>query len=296
MVDSPAAATCDRCIPRAGTAKGKSLTLMKYLEISPSVLTSNFIKCYWVVEDEAPADFTQTIVPDGRPELIINLARPFQSREGDAWHSQPEFFFVGQITGPMLVRPVGPIRTIGVRFLPQGASRLWRRPVEELTDSVVAVDDVSRTLGRQLERLRELPSLSDQIAMLDQIMSALALTALPEDRAVSFAVSEIERESGLIRIGALADHLSLSARQFERRFKHQVGIAPKLFGRLQRFQRVLQASENPAVNWVDTAVHHGYYDQAHLIRDFRQFAGRTPSALLAEEFDLTRNFIEGSRR
>ena len=88
----------------------------------------------------------------------------------------------------------------------------------------------------------------------------------------------------------MANRLGLSSRQFERRFRNVVGIPPKLFSRMQRFQRVFQTMEDRA-NWVDAAVSCGYYDQAHLIRDFRQFSGTTPTALLAEEFDLSRCFL-----
>jgi AraC-like DNA-binding protein len=156
---------------------------------------------------------------------------------------------------------------------------------------VVALEEISGTLNRRLERLRDLRTMPEQLAELDRIMLALAHAALPGDVPMSFAVTEIERTGGLIRIVDLADRLGLSPRQFERRFKQQVGIAPKLFSRLQRFQRVFQVLEDPATNWVDTAMRCGYYDQAHLIRDFREFAGGAPTALLAEEFDLSRNFI-----
>jgi transcriptional regulator GlxA family with amidase domain len=94
----------------------------------------------------------------------------------------------------------------------------------------------------------------------------------------------------LIGIRQLADWLGLSPRQLERRFRNEVGLSPKLFSRMQRFQRVFQKMEEPDISWVDAAVSCGYYDQAHLIRDFREFSGRTPSALVTEEFDLMRHF------
>jgi|SRR6267142_1521134 len=89
---------------------------MKYFEKAPSIAVSRFIKCYWVLEDDSPTNFVQTIVPDGRFELILNLRRPFQSLQSEQWYSQPDCFFVGQITGPLLVRANGPATVIGVRF------------------------------------------------------------------------------------------------------------------------------------------------------------------------------------
>jgi AraC-like DNA-binding protein len=95
----------------------------------------------------------------------------------------------------------------------------------------------------------------------------------------------------------------LSARQLERRFRHATGIPPKLFGRMRRFQRVFHAlespdgrwAESPYGRWADVALRCGYYDQAHLIRDFRQFAGKPPAALLAGDSDLARHFLDGAR-
>jgi methylphosphotriester-DNA--protein-cysteine methyltransferase len=74
--------------------------------------------------------------------------------------------------------------------------------------------------------------------------------------------------------------------------KDAVGISPKLFGRMQRFQRVFWAVEGTTSDWIDVAVHCGYYDRAHLIRDFREFAGKTPTALLDQEIDLSRHFVQ----
>jgi AraC-like DNA-binding protein len=84
--------------------------------------------------------------------------------------------------------------------------------------------------------------------------------------------------------------MGISTRQLQRRFRAAVGIAPKVFCRIQRFQQVVRAMDNPSHDWTAIATGAGYYDQAHLIRDFRQFAGKTPSALLKAELKLGRLF------
>jgi AraC-like DNA-binding protein len=263
---------------------------MRYQEIQPGPAVSQFVKCYWVLEAEAPSLETQTIVPDGRPELLINLREPFQQEVKGKWCRQPHSFFVGQITSPFLVRPTGTFRTIGVRFRPDGASRLLRFPFFELTDTAVAVDDISPKLLAAIDRLRDYQSLADQLAALELILSR-AVEQRNADRVISFAVTELERASGQVGVRELAEVLELSPRQFERRFLKTVGISPKLFSRMQRFQRVFRNMESANSSWVEAAITCGYYDQAHLIRDFRQFSGTTPTALLAQEFDLSRRFV-----
>src|SRR5262249_45351761 len=104
-------------------------------------------------------------------------------------------------------------------------------------------------------------------------------------------VQHFEITGSRISVSATARHAGLSMRQFERRFREAVGISPKLFSRMQRFQHVFHALEGPHTDWVTEAIRCGYFDQAHLIRDFREFTGATPTALLSEEVDLARRLL-----
>jgi transcriptional regulator GlxA family with amidase domain len=92
----------------------------------------------------------------------------------------------------------------------------------------------------------------------------------------------------------MARGLGLSLRQFERRFQATVGLRPKVFCRIQRFNRISGMLEQPVRSWADTAAACGYYDQAHLIRDCRSLTGTVPARLLAEDSDLARYFYRGS--
>src|SRR5215467_11136745 len=106
--------------------------MMSYRQIAPGPATAEFIHCYWLLQGTSSPLDVQRIVPDGRPELILNLGSLFQHQQEETWVSQPECFFVGQITGPMLVRPNGAANTLGIRFHPHGAARLFEIPQEEL--------------------------------------------------------------------------------------------------------------------------------------------------------------------
>src|SRR6185369_16293025 len=111
-----------------------------------------------------------------------------------------------------------------------------------------------------------------------------------DDDLVTEAVGQITRTWGMLDLASLAGHLGISSRQLERRFERRVGLPPKLFGRMQRFQRVFHQIEDGRPSWVNAAVACGYYDQAHLIRDFKDFSGEAPTALLAGA-DLARHFM-----
>jgi len=263
---------------------------MQYREIKPGPAAARYIQCYWLLEDDSRADTAQRIVPDGRPELILNFARPFENCFREAWHAQPDCFFVGQITRPMLLRAKGPARTLGIRFLPHGASQFFGMPVRELTNSVVRVDDISKQIFRDLQRLRDSPFSSLAQPVLDAAFGAVG-NASSNDPPISSAVHRFEHAGGQVSVKSAAEQTGLSVRQFERRFRDAVGIPPKLFCRMQRFQRVFRAIESSGADWVGAAVRCGYFDQAHLIRDFREFSGKTPTALLAQESDLARHFV-----
>jgi len=262
---------------------------MRYREIQPSDAAGRFVRCYWMLEDDTPEPGLQRIIPDGRAELILNLGHPYEART-----LQPKCFLMGQITGPLFLRATGPVKIIGVRFHPHAASQLLNLPISELTDAgAISLDDISQSLFRDLGRIEELRSPLEWFPTLDNIMNAAGERAVRTDSLLAAAVKELEQADGLMSVAAVADRTGLSARQFERRFSQSVGIAPKLFSRMQRFQRVFRTLEGGHANWADAAVQCGYYDQAHLIRDFREFAGKPPAMLLASDTDLARHFVEG---
>jgi len=266
---------------------------MKYQQFKPTGAAARIVESYWLLEDCSPGNTIQRIIPDGRPEIILNFSNPFESFSDGVWKPQDECFFVGQITAPLLLRPRGPARMLGIDFRPHGAARLLGVPMCKLTGAAVALEDLSRRQFRDLERVRDFSSPAEAAAALDAALRALAERGPVDNDPVSYAVGELERSGGLISIRDVAHRVGWSPRQLQRRFNDQVGISPKLFGRMQRFQTVFAALQSGASDWVTAAVRCGYYDQAHLIRDFRELSGKTPTALLAQEVDLVRHFVRG---
>lgn len=265
---------------------------MHYRRIGPSPAVEPYVEFYWTLEVESSAGYEQRIIPDGRTGIILNFASPFESHANGVWKSQPRCFFVGQITGPLLLRPAGAAKMIGIQFRPNGAAQLLGLPISELTDSAIALDDLQHKLFRQLEWVRALPSAPQSIKALDNILRSFSERVRIDDRLVSYAIGNIERAGGSVSIKDVAARAGCSTRQLERRFRNSVGISPKLFSRMQRFQDVLRVAGGPDSDWIKAAVRCGYYDQAHLIRDFREFSGKTPTALLDREIDFTRRFVQ----
>jgi AraC-like DNA-binding protein len=258
---------------------------VRYREFSPSPDLQPIVECFWTLESSGGPGAPQRVVPDGHPELILNSGTPFEALVGDGWRQQPRLFFAGQLEGPLLLRPAGPAHVLGIRFRPYAAAALFGGHMDELATRFTAVVELSPALSCALE---------DAVASAHPIHgleTALRRAARPADPLVAESVRRILVAPDT-DIAALARDLGISLRQLERRFRAGVGLSPKLFGSMRRFLRVFRAIEEPGATWVETAVSCGYYDQAHLIRDFRRFTGQTPAVLLARDADLARHFLE----
>lgn len=249
---------------------------VNYIERIATGASARFVDRYWFLEDDS-AGAEQRVVPDGRSELIVNLGTSYEALQNGQWQVQPRTFYAGQLTRPLMLRSRGGARIFGVRFHPHGANQLLKLPMQELTDAFA--DMVRMPAGD--------PTLEGQIAAFTSLEKS---GSGGEDALVAHAVAQMTAASGMVEIGEFAAMAGISVRQFERRFLNRVGLSPKLFCRIQRFQRIFSRVEQPGANWVDAAIACGYYDQAHLIRDFKEFTGRTPSALLVDA-DFARHFL-----
>jgi methylphosphotriester-DNA--protein-cysteine methyltransferase len=160
-----------------------------------------------------------------------------------------------------------------VRFTPEGAACLGV-PVSELAGRSVALDDLlPRALVAELhERLGEAPDDATRIAAVERVLAELPYL---RDPVVARAVAALETATGDASVAAVALGLGTSERQLERRFLARVGITPKRFAVLRRFERALALGAT-RTSLTAVAIEAGYYDQSHFIRDFSRFAGVSP--------------------
>ncbi|HEX3184901.1 MAG TPA: AraC family transcriptional regulator [Pyrinomonadaceae bacterium] len=270
---------------------------MRYREIPPRPPLNSFVECFWTLEGDGPAlgSPPERILPDGCVELILNFGDRFSQHDNDARELQPRHFLVGQMSGPILISPNGAVQLLGIRFHPGGTSAFVRVPMNEVTDRIAELGGLSSELEQELLRVSEcLPSLRARIAAVEGALIRRLLRGSHDSPALRLA-ARVVQSAGLISVDQLATDAGISSRQLERRFLREIGVGPKLLGRILRFQQVFRAVERLDAAWASIAVECGYYDQAHLIRDFNQFAGQTPSVLLAEKSSLTNAFTRKAR-
>ena len=172
---------------------------------------------------------------------------------------------------------------IKVGFQPGGLYRLLGIPMQELLRTEAF--DASELLGNEIKNVNEQLNEAASFAGMIQIIESYLLNKIKNVKSqlpIDFVLPLLIREGGLINIDYLARMACLSGRQFERVFKDRIGLSPKFFSRLVRFGNAWVLKESsPTITWTKIAHQCGYYDQMHLIRDFKEFTGTNPSDIEA---------------
>lgn len=272
---------------------------MEYREYRPSAALAATVHCLWTLQAD-PASIgsdDQPILPDGKSELIVHLADPFDRvYAGGAFERQPAILFAGQLTSQLVLRPTGRIAVVGIRFRPDGAAAFLRESQDRLAGLTPAVSEIAPALAAALESAR---SASDDPARVVRCLQA-ALEQMVQpivDLRVRYAVDRIGRTRGMLSIGNLAATVGMTPRHLERRFMCIVGVSPKRLARIARFQHALTMLDQlePAPG-TRTAAACGFADQAHFVRDFRELAGVPPGAHMLQRAEFTGFFTERARR
>jgi AraC-like DNA-binding protein len=209
------------------------------------------------------------------PELrLVDPARP----------SSPAMRLGSFVAGPddtcAVIEHDGEMRGVQVDLTPLAARMIFGVPMHELAHQVVALEDVLRREGRVLEsRLVDATTWSRRFELIESALAARLGIAEPSPPDVEWAWRRLRHEHGRIRIETLAAELRCSRKHLAARFREHVGLPPKLFARLLRFSYAVEVLlSSPERSLAEVAATCGYYDQAHMDRDFRDFASTTPSA------------------
>jgi AraC-like DNA-binding protein len=170
--------------------------------------------------------------------------------------------------------------SFGVFFRPTGLSRLLDIPVSEFTGRAFNASSVFKLFDEVRERLLSCSSFEQRVRHVESVLLRLAAGAKKRNSIVEVAEHIFSRR-GAIRISDVASQTALSLRQFQRNFIENIGIAPKLFARVARFQSALDAKiASPQRAWLEIAHDLQYHDQMHMIHDFQRLGGAVPTQLL----------------
>ncbi len=252
-----------------------------------------YLECLWRVVDRGSrrGREAQRIVPDGCPELIVHLGDPFSREVAGRWVRQPRVFLAATLTRPWRLRPGPRVRTVGLRFRPGAITSVFGFSMTGLADREVPLP--AKALVAALTRARgdQRRFAAAQAWLLERVREATA----PEPNARP-AVALVLKDRGSVRMAAVAKALGWTPRRLERVFLRDLGIRPKLYARIVRLNAVLATLDDAERGGaVDLALDAGYFDQAHLLRDFRTLAGRSPRAGSTADGALARHFTHPER-
>jgi AraC-like DNA-binding protein len=255
---------------------------MRYWEQRAAPRLAQHLECFWFVDDTEQSTAngaTERVLPDGCVEWIFHLGAPFQRETlAGEWEQQPRSFIVGELTRFLLLKPSGRIEIMGVRFKPGGAYRFLPFPLDHFTDNNIPTAEIWGREGAYLEEaILESSTALHRQQLMEEFLSARLDNTTPRLR-LDAAIDEIITSRGQTRIHDLAGQIGLSSRQLEREFRASVGVSPKALARIMRFQNLLRlVGEGPLREWSYLALESGYSDQPHMVREFREFSGQSPS-------------------
>lgn len=267
----------------------------------PHPLLQQFINCIMIVHAEVEADGSSNICiypPTPQTSLFFYINDQVKVRkEGDAaFILQPKSVVVGLQATTVTLDVNKSHKAVRVGFHPGGMYRLLGISMSEMIDGSYDAADV---FGNEMKEINNTLQEADSFDEIKNIIESFLLKKVNMlQRALPFdmAMLEMLRFNGNVTMEKIASLACLSLRQFERVSKERIGISPKMFARLTRFSKAYRLRENfPAISWTNIAYECGYFDQMHLIRDFKEFAGMTPG-IIEKELETTPIRLQASMR
>jgi len=249
---------------------------------------SAYVESVWYCDGHGVIHRTERVLPNGRFQLLISLSdAPIGGRGRANWEvgRGATSVVVGIRTHFTVIDTSTLESAVGVVFWPGAARAFFDVPADAFYNGSVPLDLVwGSTASGLRDRLREAGTAAEKFRVLETALFERVNTRGELHAAVLYGLAEFARAPHVLSILEVARAAGLSRRRFAQLFREQVGLTPKLYCRLRRFQDVLrQVALGAPVKWADLALAGGYCDQAHLANEFRHFSGISPSAYLATD-------------
>lgn len=262
----------------------------------PRFPLNQFVDCFFYHAGYNPAHSVDRFLPDGNVEIIIDLHDAPQYiydnvtlKEVQACH---HVWASGVRTEPISIGSGKAAEMIVIYFKKGRAHPFFPVPMSEISDCVLDADLLwGKRFGYLREKILETKELSRKFVVIEEFLLRQFQSKLDPDPVVEYAVDRIIATPDQISLGKLNDSIGYSQKHFISLFKSQVGITPKAYLRIMRFQKAInEIEEIQKVEWTAIAQDCGFYDQAHLIKDFRAFSGLTPEQYVRSKSELL-NYI-----
>ncbi len=247
---------------------------MRYIEYQPNILLSPYIETYWATVGFQEEAKSYRVFPDGCVDIIFSFE--LSEQLGTESFSQN---IIGTMTTYIENSYFDKIDMLGIRFRPAGFTAFTRTPICEFTDRRVSLSLVESVFDESF--YSELPSketVEERIQYIESYFIRNLKNIFQPESQIVYAVDLIRQTKGQLTLAEVASKSCLSLRHFERKFKATIGVSPKTFSKITKFKHTISYLEKYSdASLLDVAVDCGYYDQAHLIKDFKSLSGNPPS-------------------
>jgi AraC-like DNA-binding protein len=267
---------------------------MNYQTFEPCQDLTTLVKCYWTLEsptEKSPEK--QTIVPDGCMEMIFHYGDLYKQYTGNGkCIIQPRSFVIGQLTRPLEIEPTGETGIFSVRFYPEGFLPFATIPIKEMENKAVALNKLFGNDGHEIEQMiLSTNSTSDRIRYIEVFLHNRMASRETIDRIIQSTVETMLTANGQLSVAELSKQSNINRRQLERKFASAIGLSPKQLSKTIRLQTTLKMLINQNFTSLTALAYEGdYYDQAHFIKDFKEFTGLTPKEFYGHNLKMSSLF------
>lgn len=264
---------------------------MNHQEFQPHQDLAAFVKCYWILE--IPKENTpkkNTIVPDGCIKMIFHYGDLYKhhSPNGEIIRL-PRSFVIGQLTQPYIVEPEGETATFFVCFHPNGFLPFAKMPIKSMENKAVPFEELFGQDGQKIaETLLAAESTDERIRVIEAFLLNKLASESAIDHIVESTVTTILTANGQLSIDVLSQQNQTSRRQLSRKFSSNIGLSPKQLSKIIRLQTALKMLLTEDISSLtNLAYANEYYDQAHFIREFKEFTGLTPKEFYGDDLKMS---------
>lgn len=254
----------------------------RFLRAAPCPALAPHIAGYTDYDEVAAEPVRRRELPETGVVMIVNLGAPLtvaDPRDPSTPLTFPSAFLAGLTNSYTLTETTGTQTGVQVSLTPLGTRRIFGLDLSELTNRIVPLEDIAGASAlRLVEMLAEAPVGEARWRILDAELGAWSRRGQEPAAEVRWAISELAASRGRVEVGRLAETLGWSRRRLVAAFREEVGFPPKRMARLFRFRHALECLERgPRPDWTGIAYACGYSDQSHMIREFHEFAGLSPT-------------------
>lgn len=262
---------------------------MNFKRVEPQGIAAHWVESYWIIDSDDVTPHEQKIIPDGYPEIIFHFGDPYRINISGHWEEQALSLVAGQISQHFYLQNTGRVAILGIKLQPTTLHQIFQFDMSGITDAVLPLQQLAIIQLAHLDKeIRQARTMDERVAIANQFFYSFEIVS----NAVTDGVAWIFKTKGSGTVEELGDVMQVSERQTERLFQKYIGLSPKFYCRIIRFNAIFNLLTQRDPKWAELAYEAGFADQSHFIRNFKAFTGEEPSAYGFDEQSLANFFLK----